>query len=132
MGGQPPRRSALRTAAISLATAGIAAVVGFAAIYVTLGRPDNAPGNIADKTAPPAGIGAPNAPAAQDMPKGPGSNPLSQGHMAAFVFSKEPLPLPRAAMSPTSDEDEARPRAKERNTIVPALNKPIPQEELGR
>jgi hypothetical protein len=26
------------------------------------------------------------------------------------------------------DEDEARPRQKERTTIVPALNKPIPQE----
>jgi len=34
----------------------------------------------------------------------------------------------RAAASSTSDEDEARPRQKERAPIVPALNKPLPQE----
>ncbi len=33
----------------------------------------------------------------------------------------------RAALSPT-EEDEARPRQKERTPIVPALNKPLPQE----
>ena len=48
--------------------------------------------------------------------------------LAAGLPLEDPLPLPRAAMSPTNDEDEARPRQKERNTIVPALNKPIPQE----
>jgi cell division protease FtsH len=48
--------------------------------------------------------------------------------LAAGLPLEEPLPLPRAAMSPTNDEDELRPRQKERNTIVPALNKPIPQE----
>jgi cell division protease FtsH len=34
----------------------------------------------------------------------------------------------RAAASSTSEEDEARPRQKERAPIVPALNKPLPQE----
>jgi cell division protease FtsH len=34
----------------------------------------------------------------------------------------------RTAVSPTNDEDEARPRQKERAPIVPALNKPLPQE----
>jgi cell division protease FtsH len=34
----------------------------------------------------------------------------------------------RTAVSSTNDEDEARPRPKERAPIVPALNKPIPQE----
>jgi thiol-disulfide isomerase/thioredoxin len=93
MDDQPPRQSTLRIAAISLVTAGIAAVVGFAAIYVTLGRPDNAPsdivGKIADKT-PPTRTAGPvpgTAPAPQD---GPGANPLSQGQMAAFVFRKTP------------------------------------------
>jgi thiol-disulfide isomerase/thioredoxin len=90
MADQAPRQSALRTAAISLATAAIAAVVGFAAVYVTLGRPDNA-------AAPPqaplaAAAQAPTAP--QEAPKGPGTNPLSQGHMAAFVFRKAPETLP--------------------------------------
>ena len=87
MDGQPPRQSALRTAAISLATAATAAVVGFAAIYVTFGRPDNA------ASPPQAAAPAPAAP--QEMPKGPGANPLSQGQMAAFVFRKEPEALPQ-------------------------------------
>jgi cell division protease FtsH len=48
--------------------------------------------------------------------------------LAAGLPLEDPLPLPRAAMSTPGDEDEARPRHKERTTIVPALNKPIPQE----
>jgi cell division protease FtsH len=48
--------------------------------------------------------------------------------LAAGLTLEDPLPLPRAAMSAPGDEDEARPRHKERTTIVPALNKPIPQE----
>jgi cell division protease FtsH len=35
---------------------------------------------------------------------------------------------PAAVTRPVVDEDEARPRQKERPSIVPALNKPIPQE----
>jgi hypothetical protein len=37
-------------------------------------------------------------------------------------------PRPAAARVPIADEDEARPRQKERTPIVPALNKPITQE----
>jgi cell division protease FtsH len=37
-------------------------------------------------------------------------------------------PQPAAARAPLAGEDEARPRQKERATIVPAMNKPIPQE----
>jgi thiol-disulfide isomerase/thioredoxin len=77
----------LRTAAISLATAAIAAAVGFAAVYVTFGRRDNAPESPAVKTV------APPAPSPQDLPKG-GANPLSTGQMAAFVFRSEPAALP--------------------------------------
>jgi cell division protease FtsH len=41
---------------------------------------------------------------------------------------EDPQPAaPRAAATPV-DEDEARPRQKERAPIVPALNKPLPQE----
>jgi thiol-disulfide isomerase/thioredoxin len=87
MDGQPPGQSALRTAAISLATAATAAVVGFAAIYVTFGRPDN--------VASPPRAAAPAPAAAQETPKGPGANSLSQGQMAAFVFRKEPEALPQ-------------------------------------
>jgi thiol-disulfide isomerase/thioredoxin len=75
-------------AAVSLGTAAIAAVLGFAAVYVTFGRPDNASegppsqNKTADPSAPPA------------LPKGGGSNPLSTGHMSAFVFAPAPTALP--------------------------------------
>ena len=39
---QPPARTARRRAAVTLGAAALAAAVGFAAVYVTLGRPDNA------------------------------------------------------------------------------------------
>jgi thiol-disulfide isomerase/thioredoxin len=77
-----PKPGSARIAAVSLATAALAAVVGFAAVYVTLGRPDNAAPAIHP------------LPPAQDLPKGPGTNPLSRGHMAAFVFGKERQALP--------------------------------------
>jgi thiol-disulfide isomerase/thioredoxin len=67
--------------------AAIAAVAGFAAVYVTLGRPDNAVSPVVQSPAP-----EPGKPAA--APAGPGSNALSQGQMAAFVFRKAPEDLP--------------------------------------
>jgi thiol-disulfide isomerase/thioredoxin len=95
---QPPRQTALRTAAVSLATAAIAAALGFAAIYVTLGRTHNAPKSAADNSAPSvqpsSKATAPVASAPQGLPKGPGVNPLSKGQMAAFVFRSEPAALP--------------------------------------
>jgi hypothetical protein len=41
-----------------------------------------------------------------------------------------PLDEPQqvAARTAVADEDEARPRPKERTPLVPALNKPLPQE----
>jgi thiol-disulfide isomerase/thioredoxin len=77
-------RAGLSTA---LWAAAIAAVAGFAAVYVTLGRPDNAVSPIVQSPAP-----QPGKPAA--APAGPGSNALSQGQMAAFVFRKAPEDLP--------------------------------------
>jgi thiol-disulfide isomerase/thioredoxin len=67
--------------------AAIAAIAGFAAVYVTLGRPDNAVRPVAQTPTP-----EPRQPA--DAPAGPGTNPLSQGQMAAFVFRKAPEALP--------------------------------------
>jgi len=81
-----PKPGSARIAAISLATAAVAALVGFAAVYVTVGRPDNAASPVKTATPGPA--------ATEVLPKGPGNNPLSQGHMAAFVFRKEPEALP--------------------------------------
>jgi thiol-disulfide isomerase/thioredoxin len=57
---------------------------------VTLGRPDN----VYDNAASPLSAASPAPAAAQELPKGPGSNALSRGHMAAFVFRKEPEALP--------------------------------------
>lgn len=64
-----------------------AVLAGFAAVYVTLGRSDNA-----KPVAPPATTGA-QGPAAA-LPSGPGANSLSVGHMAPFVFKKAPEALP--------------------------------------
>jgi cell division protease FtsH len=46
--------------------------------------------------------------------------------LAAGLPLDEPQPV--AARTTVADEDEARPRQKERAPIVPALNKPLPQE----
>ena len=72
----------------SLGAAAIAAVAGFASVYVTLGRPDNA-------VRPPArDAPARVSEASVPTPSGPGANALSQGQMAAFVFRKAPEDLP--------------------------------------
>jgi len=73
--------------ATALGAAAIAAIAGFASVYVTLGRPDNASRPAAEAVRPQA-----EAPAA--LPVGPGANPLSRGHMAAFVFKPAPEALP--------------------------------------
>src|SRR5262249_15315769 len=62
----------------ALGVAGLAAVAGFASVYVTLGRPDNGPRPAAS---------APAVPSTEaSAPSGPGRNALSQGQMGAFVF----------------------------------------------
>jgi len=78
----PSQKTALVTA---LGVAGLAAVAGFASVYVTLGRPDNAPAPAAS---------APAVESAKAAPSGPGSNALSQGQMAAFVFRSARQDLP--------------------------------------
>src|SRR5262249_6887827 len=79
----PSQKTALVTA---LAVAGLAAVAGFASVYVTLVRPDNAPRLAA---------AAPNLESERAAaPSGPGSNALSQGQMTAFVFRAAPVDLP--------------------------------------
>lgn len=82
--------SPTRTPTTALWAAAIAAVAGFAAIYVTFGRPDNA---VRPAGTTPSTVSTSKEAAA---PSGPGSNALSQGHMAAFVFKKEPEALPEA------------------------------------
>jgi thiol-disulfide isomerase/thioredoxin len=65
--------------------AGIAALAGFAAVYVTFGRSDNANRLDAPGSAPGAGVA---------LPSGPGANELSRGKMAAFVFRRTREELP--------------------------------------
>jgi thiol-disulfide isomerase/thioredoxin len=81
-----PGHNATRKTTLTLGAAAIAAIAAFAAVYVTLGRPDNAVRSTAPTATQPPGP--------QALPSGPGSNPLSRGHMAAFVFRKAPEALP--------------------------------------
>ena len=98
MSDAAPSQDARRRAAVTLGTAALAAAVGFAAVYVTLGRPDNAvPRSV---TAP-----APPSQASPALPSGPGSNPLSQGQMAAFVFRKAPEALPEATFQDATGKE---------------------------
>jgi len=77
----------------SLLVALAAALIGFGAVYVTLGQPDNVATSTANSPAP----GTSTIEVPQQLPRGPGANDLSKGHMAAFVFKKEPEPLPEFA-----------------------------------
>src|ERR687893_539854 len=82
-----PGQNAAGKAVVALGAAAIAAIAGFAAVYVTLARPDNV-------VPPPKTVSQQPASSPQAAPSGPGSNALSQGHMAAFVFRKTPEALP--------------------------------------
>ena len=82
----PKRGSPTRPPIAALGAAAIAAVAGFAAVYVTFGRSDNAVRPAAETPSTISSL--------KQLPSGPGSNALSQGHMAAFLFKKEPEALP--------------------------------------
>jgi thiol-disulfide isomerase/thioredoxin len=84
---EPKQRSERLALVTALGAAAIAAIAGFASVYVTLGRPDNA-------VCPVAQAPAPEVRKPPDAPAGPGANALSRGQMAAFVFRKAPEDLP--------------------------------------
>lgn len=83
------------------------AVLGFGAVYVSLAPADNRKGAAAvvqapsKVSAPAAAPVAGSSPAAQPgsgpLPTGPGTNPLSVGQMATFVFKKAPEDLPKVS-----------------------------------
>lgn len=75
-----------------IAVAAVFALIGFGAVYVSLGSPDNRKGMAVVSAPAPAVQSTP--PAA--LPTGPGSNPLSVGQMARFVFKSVPEDLPAA------------------------------------
>lgn len=96
-GRQGPTRAAM------LATAVIAAAAGFGAVYAIARQPDNggtlqrqqvgAPlPRVAQATAPQQPL-----PGGPPLPSGPGTNALSVGEMARFVFKAAPEPLPAFA-----------------------------------
>lgn len=79
-----------------VAIAAVFALIGFGAVYVTMGDADNRKGEAvvsAPVTAPQPV--AEKKPAAS-LPAGPGKNPLSVGQMAGFVFKNAPEELPHA------------------------------------
>jgi len=100
MSTRAPSQGTQRKAAVALGAAALAAVAGFAAVYVTLGRPDNAVPQV-KKTAvqPPA--------AAKPSVAGPGSNPLSKGQVAAFVFRQSPEALPEVAFQDATGKERS-------------------------
>lgn len=117
------RNSATSSLASYLWVAALAAVIGFGAVYVTLGRPDNsrqdgprpepkAAAPSAAATPPAAGAGqagqggAEQAGAAALDRAGIAVNPLSSGAMAGFVFKKTPEDLPEVVFA----EKDGKPR----------------------
>ncbi len=86
---QPRTHQVPRWAGLAVALG--AAVAGFVGVYVTLGPSDNA--KRSSQTPPPPAAGPAKVDTAA-LPSGPGTNALSQGHMASFVFKKAPEALP--------------------------------------
>lgn len=79
-------------------------LIGFGAVYATVGATDNlkgapaiaAPGSAVEPTAPIVIAQVGGAPPAS-LPSGPGRNPLSVGEMTAFVFKPAPEALPKVS-----------------------------------
>jgi len=79
------------------ATVVVAALIGFAAVYgmAKLGNRGNLESDVGtDNPRLRIAQAQPTTPPSQPLPAGPGTNPLSVGEMAAFVFKKSPEPLP--------------------------------------
>jgi thiol-disulfide isomerase/thioredoxin len=88
-----PKASQWKTTLLAMVLPGL---LGLAAVYVIAGRPDNRTTAVPSPVvvATPAQVQTPSPAPAQVLPAGAGSNPLSQGEMANFVFRKTPEPLP--------------------------------------
>jgi thiol-disulfide isomerase/thioredoxin len=68
----------------------LSAIAGFAAVYWTILPRDNGASVQTESSAQNAPAAVPSGP----LPSGPGTNALSTGQMAAFVFKKTPEPVP--------------------------------------
>ena len=80
MSDQPTTGMQKRSMARYSWVAALAALAAFAAVYVTLGRPDNQ--------------GVPASTAETPAPSPKSGNPLATGAMTTFVFKTQPEPLP--------------------------------------
>ena len=81
MSDQPPVDNQNRSMAWYAWFDALSALAAFAAVYVTLGRPDNQT------------VGTPSAETPAPTVK-PSANPLATGAMTTFVFKPQPEPLP--------------------------------------
>ena len=81
--------------ALAAAIVAIAALVGFGAVYVMARDADNGRSQPAEARVRREAVAqAPAGAAPATLPAGPGTNALSSGQMAAFVFKKVPEALP--------------------------------------
>jgi thiol-disulfide isomerase/thioredoxin len=104
--------NALQTPRTSFGTfawaAALAALAGFAAVYVTLRSPDNGNSSqVASATQEDAKPATSATSQTQSLPSGPGTNPLSVGQMAAFVFKKSPEALPETSFIDASGKERS-------------------------
>ncbi len=94
-----PLGTACPPIAFAAATVALAALAGFGAVYVMASAPDNGAATKAAsdrvqiaQTQAEKPAASPETPSGA-LPSGAGTNALSQGQMAAFVFKKAPEPL---------------------------------------
>jgi thiol-disulfide isomerase/thioredoxin len=82
---------------IYIVVAVLFALIGFGAVYVSVGAPDNRKGaGVVSEPAPATQSGATQSGSPAELPTGPGRNPLSTGEMTRFVFKSAPEELPVA------------------------------------
>jgi thiol-disulfide isomerase/thioredoxin len=79
-----------------VAIAAVFALIGFGAVYVTMGDADNLKGEAVVSAPVTASQPVAETKPAASLPAGPGKNPLSVGQMAGFVFKNAPEELPHA------------------------------------
>lgn len=90
---------------LGVATVALAALVGFGAVYVIARTPDNGAASKAGADHVQIAQAQPDKPA--ELPSGAGSNALSRGQMAAFVFKKAPEPLPEFVFLDASGKERS-------------------------
>ena len=79
---------------VYIAVAVVFALIGFGAVYVTTGDPDNRKGGAV--VSAPAPSATPQTKPGASLPAGPGRNALSTGQVAGFVFKSASEELPAA------------------------------------